>query len=138
MSLFENLPDTATYTDEEFRTSGERVRRARESVLKEPVVAEAAKQLKASIDEHVAKKRATLSQVRQALGLTQKQLADTLNMDQGEISRLEHRENIHLTTLSRFIEATGGRLRLVAVYDDAEIDLEIGDIAPSASLLADA
>lgn len=52
-------------------------------------------------------------------------------MDQGEISRLEHRENVHLTTLSRFIEATGGELRVVARYGTTEIELAIGDIAPS-------
>ena len=38
-------------------------------------------------------------------------------MTQGEISRLERRGNLLLGTLARFIEATGGRLRIVAVSD---------------------
>ena len=34
--------------------------------------------------------------------------------------------------LARFIEATGGHLRIVAVYDDTEVDLAIGDITADA------
>jgi hypothetical protein len=49
-------------------------------------------------------------------------------MTQGEISRLERRENLHLATLARFIEATGGRLRITAVYDDDEVEVGIGDL----------
>jgi len=36
-------------------------------------------------------------------------------------------ENLHLATLARFIEATGGRLRITAVYDD-EVEIGIGDL----------
>jgi hypothetical protein len=30
----------------------------------------------------------------------------------------------------RFIEATGGRLRTTAVYDDTELELDINDVVP--------
>ena len=54
-------------------------------------------------------------------------------MTQGEISRLERRENLHLATLARFIEATGGRLRITAVYDDDEVEVGIGDLTDAAA-----
>ncbi len=80
------------------------------------------------IDAHVNRKQATLAQVRQAVGLTQTQLAEELGIAQGDVSKIERRDNLRLATLARFIEATGGHLRIVAVYDDTEVDLAIGDI----------
>jgi transcriptional regulator with XRE-family HTH domain len=67
------------------------------------------------------------------VGLTQKQLAQTLGMERGELSKLERRQNLHLAT-TRFIEATGGRLRITAVYGDTEVALEINDVVPSRDL----
>lgn len=134
MISFQDLPEAREYSSEEFDTADERYRVAREKLLQNPRSAQAAKELGGQISARVLHKRGSLAQVRQAVGLTQKQLADTLDMDQGEISRLEHRENVHLTTLSRFIEATGGRLRLVAVYDNVEVDLEISEVAPAGEL----
>lgn len=84
------------------------------------------------IDEHVDRRRATLAQVRQAVGLTQTQLAEELGIAQGDVSKIERRDNLRLATLARFIEATGGHLRIVAVYDDTEVDLAIGDITADA------
>jgi hypothetical protein len=31
----------------------------------------------------------------------------------------------------RFIEATGGRLRITAVYGDTEVELDVNDVVPS-------
>jgi transcriptional regulator with XRE-family HTH domain len=76
-------------------------------------------------------KRATPSEVRRAVGLTQKQLAQTLGMEQGDLSKLERRQNLHLATHTRFIEATGGRLRITAVHGDTEVELDINDVVPS-------
>jgi len=84
------------------------------------------------IDAHVERKQATLAQVRQSVGLTQTQLAEELGIAQGDVSKIEHRDNLHLATLARFIEATGGHLRIVAVYNDTEVDLAIGDIITDA------
>ena len=84
------------------------------------------------IDTRVERRRATLAQVRQAVGLTQAQLAEELGLAQGDVSKIERRENLRLTTLARFIEATGGQLRIVATYDDTEVDLAIGDLGVDA------
>ena len=56
------------------------------------------------------------------MGLPQKQLAQTLGMERGGLSKLERRQNLHLAT-TRFIEATGGRLRITAVYGNTEVAL---------------
>ena len=76
----------------------------------------------------------TLASLRKARGLTQHQLTEELGMTQGEVSRLERRENLHLATLARFIEATGGVLRITAVYDDDEVNVGLGSVAGSEAI----
>lgn len=126
------IPDQpVAYTEDDFKTSTDRVRAAREQLLRNPAAAEAHHALAEEIATRLDQKRATLTEVRRAVGLTQKQLADRLGMDQGDVSKLERRQNLHLTTLARFVEATGGRLRISAVYGDTEVDLNVGDVTPT-------
>ena len=78
---------------------------------------------RAEINEH----QATLAQVRKARAFTQATLAELLEMDQSEVSRLEHRSNMLLSTLRSFIRATGGELQLIATFPDAEpVQLLVG------------
>lgn len=131
MKQISGIPVDREYTVDEFETANERVRAARKRLLDAPAARRAHQRLGEEIAARVEGRRAKLAEVRRAVGLTQQQLAETLGMDQGEISRLERRENVHLSTLSRFIEATGGELRVVARYGTTEIELAIGDIAPA-------
>jgi transcriptional regulator with XRE-family HTH domain len=64
------------------------------------------------------------------VGLTQQQLAQTLGMEQGDLAKLECRQNLHVATLTRFIESTGGRRRITVVYGDTEVALDINDVVP--------
>lgn len=122
------VPDeTETHNDDDFATSTERVRRQRTSSLTDPRFASDVRAKGARIERRVT----TLAALRKARGLTQAQLTDDLGMTQGEVSRLERRENLHLATLARFIEATGGRLRITAVYDNDEVEVGIGEITSS-------
>jgi len=57
-----------------------------------------------------------LQELRKAMQFTQEQIADQLKMDQGNLSRLEKRADLMLTTLRRYIEAMGGSLKLVAEF----------------------
>lgn len=109
-----------------------RYKAARAEALESNRVKAAHRKLTSEIDEHVEHKRVTLAQVRQAVGLTQNQLAEELGIAQGDVSKIEHRDNLRLATLARFIEATGGKLRIVAVYDETEVDLSIGDLTADA------
>ena len=125
------IPDqTVTVNDEDYATSTARVRAARDHVLANPRAAAAHQALGEQIAERIEHKRATLSEIRRAVGLTQKQLAETLGIEQGDLSKLERRQNLHLATLIRFIEATGGRLRITAVYGDTQVDLDVDQLVP--------
>lgn len=124
------IPQPDEYGAEEFKTSTARVKQARQKLLEDKRAAEAHRKLGEEIASRVEHKQPTLAQIRQAVGLTQAQLAQTLGLGQGDISRIEQRSNIQLNTLARFIEATGGRLRITVVYGDSEIALKIGDITP--------
>jgi DNA-binding transcriptional regulator YiaG len=124
------IPQASEYGAEDFESATARVRQARAELLRDERAADAHRKLGEEIAARVAHKQATLAQVRQAVGLTQVQLAQTLGLGQGDVSRIEQRANLQLSTLARFIEATGGRLRITAVYGDSEIALKIGDVAP--------
>jgi hypothetical protein len=63
-------------------------------------------------------RQATLRRLREARALTQSTVADLLEMDQSEVSRLERRSDMLLSTLKRFVEATGGELHVVVSYPD--------------------
>lgn len=57
--------------------------------------------------------RFSLRMVREGLGRTQEEVARTAEMDQGDISRLEQRDDIKLSTLHRYVRALGGEIDLV-------------------------
>jgi DNA-binding XRE family transcriptional regulator len=58
----------------------------------------------------------SLRDLRQALKLTQDQLADSLGIGQDAISRLEKRSDLLLSTLRSYIEAMGGHLEIIAEF----------------------
>lgn len=125
------------YTAEDFDTSTERVQALREKVLSDADARAAYDELSAQVAERIGNRKARLGDVRRAVGLTQAQLAADLGMSQGDLSKLERRENLHLSTLSRFIQATGGQLRIVAVFGDTQVDLAIDEIAPATDTSAE-
>jgi predicted XRE-type DNA-binding protein len=73
-------------------------------------------------------RQATLRRLREARALTQSTVAELLEMDQSEVSRLEYRSDMLLSTLKRFVQATGGELHLVVRYPDgAPVELLVPD-----------
>lgn len=77
---------------------------------------------------HNVDRRVTVKGLREACALTQTSIAHALGMDQSEVSRLERRSDLLLSTLRRFVRATGGDLRLVVEYPDAPAaELLVGD-----------
>ncbi len=63
-------------------------------------------------------RQATLRRLREARALTQSTIGELLDMDQSEVSRLERRSDMLLSTLRRFVEATGGEMHIVVSYPD--------------------
>lgn len=62
-----------------------------------------------------------LRELRQAMDLTQQHLADTLNVNQAAISKMESQSDMYISTLRRFLSAMGGSLKIVAEFPDGEI-----------------
>jgi DNA-binding XRE family transcriptional regulator len=60
----------------------------------------------------------TLQELRRARAMTQVRLAKNLGVAQKQISEIEKRTDMHISTLRRSIEAMGGKLSLVAEFPD--------------------
>ncbi len=59
-----------------------------------------------------------MRELRKARRLTQTEMAKALGVKQEQISRIEQRTDLHISTLRRSVEAMGGRLSLVAEFPD--------------------
>ncbi len=64
-----------------------------------------------------------LQELRQARGLSQKTLADTLHVQQPSIAKLEKRTDMYISTLRSHIEAMGGELEIVARFPDGAVKI---------------
>ena len=64
-----------------------------------------------------------LAQVRQALQLSQAELAQTLRIGQASVAKIEKRTDMYVSTLRRFIEAMGGELEIVARFPDHSVKI---------------
>lgn len=60
----------------------------------------------------------TLRDLRKAHELTQERIAEALHISQDGVSRIEKRSDFLLSTLRSYIEAMGGKLRLVVEFPD--------------------
>jgi transcriptional regulator with XRE-family HTH domain len=60
----------------------------------------------------------TLRDLRKAHELTQERMAEALHISQDGVSRLEKRSDFLLSTLRSYVEAMGGKLRLVVEFPD--------------------
>ncbi len=61
-----------------------------------------------------------LFELRHGEAISQAELAGRLDVTQGAISKLEHSDDVRVSTLRQYLEALGARLELVAVFDDDE------------------
>lgn len=68
----------------------------------------------------IAKRHLALRELRQVRGRTQVSIARKLGVKQVNVSRLENREDPHLSTLTKYIEAMGGRLHLIVEFPEQE------------------
>ncbi len=64
-----------------------------------------------------------LAEVRRALKLSQDELAQTLNIGQAAVAKMEKRADMYVSTLRRFIEAMGGRLDIVARFPGGDVSI---------------
>jgi transcriptional regulator with XRE-family HTH domain len=57
-----------------------------------------------------------LQDAREAAGLTQEALAERMGTSQANLSRLEHRADVKLSTLAEYVEALDGHLKVRVVF----------------------
>lgn len=65
-----------------------------------------------------------LAELRNAMYLTQSTLAENLGVGQAEISKIERRTDMFVSTLRKFIKAMGGNLEIRAVFPDRAITIK--------------
>jgi|SRR5919199_2910393 transcriptional regulator with XRE-family HTH domain len=64
-----------------------------------------------------------LAELREAQHITQQQVAKVLGVSQANVSRIEHQEDLYLSTLSNYITALGGQLEIKAVFPAMTVTL---------------
>lgn len=62
-----------------------------------------------------------LQELRHARGLSQETLAAALHVRQANISKLERRTDMYISTLRSHIRAMGGELEIIARFPDGEV-----------------
>jgi DNA-binding XRE family transcriptional regulator len=60
----------------------------------------------------------TLREIRKAQQQSQKAVAKRLKVNQPEVSKIERRADMYVSTLRSYIEAMGGSLEIVAKFPD--------------------
>lgn len=68
----------------------------------------------------------TLAELRNHVGKTQSEVGAPMGMAQSNVSMLEARTDVHLSTLRDYVEALGGRLEVVAVVGRERIPIDLG------------
>ena len=64
-----------------------------------------------------------LQELRQAHNLSQERLAELLSTKQANLSRIERRTDMYVSTLRSYIEAMGGELDIVARFPHGEVHI---------------
>jgi predicted transcriptional regulator len=66
----------------------------------------------------------TLSELRQAINMTQTELAERIGVKQPAVSRLENRHDMYISHLREIIEAMGGTMVITAEFADRQIKIK--------------
>ncbi len=70
----------------------------------------------------------SLNDIRLSRRCSQTELADLLEIRQASVSKLERRNDIHVSSLRKYIEALGGKLVIQAEFPDGAVRImEIGE-----------
>ena len=69
--------------------------------------------------EQLINEELTLQELRKARELSQEEMSDRLSMRQGDISKLERRTDLFLSTVRKYVQAMGGTLELVVTFPDS-------------------
>ena len=65
----------------------------------------------------------TLEELRRSLSLSQKTLAEALEVEQPAVARMEKRTDMHVSSLRKMIRAMGGELELIARFPEGSVKI---------------
>lgn len=82
---------------------------------------------RARVEARVAKtlEKMALHELRRARRLNQAAVAAGLKSAQSEVSKIENRADMHVSTLRQYVEALGGELEVRAVFPDQTVELDL-------------
>ncbi len=87
----------------------------------------------AARSQELIEEELTLRDLRQAQHLTQERMAALMGVEQENVSRLERRSDLLLSTLSSYVAAMGGKLRLIAEFPNRRpVAVTFGDLSDDA------
>lgn len=66
----------------------------------------------------------TLHELRKARAVSQQELASRLAVGQPAVAKLEHRTDMYVSNLRRYVEALGGTLEIAARFPDGAVRIE--------------
>ncbi len=77
-----------------------------------------------------------LAQLREEIGMSQAQLAEQMGISQPRVSQIERGDisQMEVDTLSRYVMALGGRLKLVADFEDHDVIMSTSEVDGSVAL----
>jgi DNA-binding transcriptional regulator YiaG len=108
--------------DVTFIRGNERVERLAER----PDLAEGVAQVRRDMEDADRTYAMGLAALRQAADLTQVELARKLGVSQAAVSRIEQPHDLLLSTLNAYLQAVGGRARVIVRFaDEHEVDLDL-------------
>jgi predicted transcriptional regulator len=71
----------------------------------------------------IERQELALHELRQARRRSQQELARVLKVQQPAIAKLEHRADMYVSNLRRYVEALGGTLEITARFPDGEVTI---------------
>lgn len=72
----------------------------------------------------VALEEMPLAELRQARKFTQQQIAQSLQIKQASISKMENQTDMYISTLRKYIETMGGELEIVAKFPEGSVKID--------------
>lgn len=73
-----------------------------------------------------ATERVGLAALRRRAGLTQVELAERMGIAQSDLSKLERRQDIRLSTLEAYARAVGAKLHLLISFPEEGVEVDVG------------
>lgn len=95
-------------------------------VMRERIETDPARKIVLETGRQRVREELALQELRERQGVTQAELARTLKRAQANISRMERRGDVHVSTLAEYVEGLGGRLEIRAVFDGQPVPLSVG------------